>query len=516
MAIRQTTGRGLTAITAFTGLVDHGLFGEKLPPCFTSQGLSNRVPPSLLCIATETRSKKLWKLLAEKTHDYIRHDILRASNTPRQFGIPHPESYLAQCLALQRCWSEIKRHCAKPAAPVSRVFVRKMAGDCVFQMNYKGKEQLENTALDLRSMTGAAYVAQSDISRCFPSIYTHSIPWPLHGPAKAKKDRRSLSVGNLLDRATQCTHDGQTNGLLIGPHASNLIAEILLTSVDRAILNKGYSRFVRYIDDYKFYAKTHDEAERFLRDLGLELRKFELSLNGKKTDVLRMPRPLEDDWVRELNSSRLASLRGTVGIGPPRALLDLALALARDTDTYAVLNYAIKMVPARLNLGARRLFVRHVVNLALQYPYLAPLLDTHVFRKHHYDGIEDVIQEFSNELLVIGTRRLFSDATCQALYLALAYRFGLPSLDEELGKKVSDMKDCLSDVLLLEYASRHGLKRTRRRIRRQVDRLRQLPRQDQDRSWLLMYQLLRPQTLTSAGQSFLADLKSARFRFLKF
>ncbi len=516
MTIRRTTGRGLTATAGFTGFVDHGLFGEKLPPCFTSKGLSGRVPSSLKTIATETNSKKLWKLLAKRTHDYIRHDVLRANNIPRQFGIPHPESYLAQCLTIHRCWTNIKGHCARPATPVSRIFVRKTAGPRVFEMNYKGREQFKNTHRDLRSMTGAAYVAQADISGCFPSIYTHLIPWALHGAAKAKKDRMSLSVGNLLDRATQCIHDGQTNGLLIGPHSSNLLAEIILTSVDHALLKNGYAPFVRHIDDYKFYAKTHGEAERFLRDLGLELRGFELSLNGKKTAILRMPRPLEDEWVRELNSSRIVSLRGTVGIGPPRALLDPALALAQNTDTYAVLNYAIKMVPPRLNLGARRFFVRHVVNLTLLYPYLAPLLETHLFRKHHYDGIEDVILEFSNELLVIGTRRLFADATCQALYLALKYGFELPSLSEKLAQAVTDMNDCLTNVLLFEYARRLGLTRAQRRIRGRVRQLRSLPRQEQDRSWLLMYQLLKPQTLATAGQPFLADLKSDRFRFVKF
>lgn len=516
MATKQTTGRGLSATQAFVGLVDYGLFSEKLPPCFTSEGLSPQVPPSLQSIATETNPKKLWKLLTRASHDYIRHDVLRDSNVPRQLGVPHPESYLAQCLAIQRVWNTIKSHCAKPSSPVSRVFVRQTSGNRVFQMNYQGPERFTNTELDLRSMTGASYVAHTDISGCFPSIYTHSIPWALHGPVKAKKDRRGLSPGNLLDKATQCIHDGQTNGLLIGPHSSNVVSEIILTAVDRAMLNKDYDHFVRYIDDYTFHAKTREEAERFLRDLALELRKFELALNARKTQVLEMPRPLVDDWVRELNGSRLSSTRGTLGIGPPRALLDLALTLARDADTYAVLNYAIKMVPPRLNLGARRLFARHVVNLALRYPYLAPILEEHLFKKHYYDGIEDLIQEFSNELLVTGTRRLFPDSVCQGLYFALRYKFTLPALDDDAGRAVVRMEDCLSAALLHAYASTHGLNRTRQRIRRRVNQLRQFSSQEKDRQWLLMYQLLRPKTLRTEGQSFLADLKSAGFRFLKF
>ncbi|MCE2487479.1 MAG: hypothetical protein J4F42_18345, partial [Desulfurellaceae bacterium] len=36
---RQTTGRDLDADEAFRGLVDFGLFNEKVPPCFSSEGL---------------------------------------------------------------------------------------------------------------------------------------------------------------------------------------------------------------------------------------------------------------------------------------------------------------------------------------------------------------------------------------------------------------------------------------------------------------------------------------------
>ncbi|MDE2979143.1 MAG: RNA-directed DNA polymerase [Acidobacteriota bacterium] len=410
MPTQVTTGRGLSPAAAFTGLVDHGLFSEKLPTCFTSEGLSACLPPALLPVTTEVNPKKLRKLLADKTHNYMRYSLLRDSNVPRQLGVPHPESYLAQCLAIQRLFPTIKRHCSKPHPPVSRIFVRRTAGKRVFQMNYQGQERFDNTELDLQHMTGAAYVAHTDISSCFPSIYTHSIPWALHGKATAKQGRFAFSAGNLLDRATQCTQDGQTNGLLIGPHSSNLLAEIILTSVDEKILKRGYSRVVRHIDDYRFYAKTHEEAERFLRELSLELRKFELVLNDRKTRILRMPRPLANEWVRQLNGSRLARGKGRVGIGPPRSLLDLALKLAQENGTSAVLNYAIKMVPARLYPRARPLFVRQVVNLALQYPYLATLLDVHLFQKHRYDGIETIVREFSDELVVIGTRRLFSGA----------------------------------------------------------------------------------------------------------
>lgn len=44
-------------------------------------------------------------------------------------------------------------------------------------------------------------------------------------------------------------HHGETHGILIGPHSSNILSEIILTVVDRKLYEKHY-RYVRAIDDY--------------------------------------------------------------------------------------------------------------------------------------------------------------------------------------------------------------------------------------------------------------------------
>ena len=41
------------------GLVNYGLFSEKLPPCFTSEGLSDHIPNILLTLRTENDPKKM-------------------------------------------------------------------------------------------------------------------------------------------------------------------------------------------------------------------------------------------------------------------------------------------------------------------------------------------------------------------------------------------------------------------------------------------------------------------------
>lgn len=511
--LRQTTGRDLSAEAAFAGLTNFGLFAEKMPPCFISEGLSNQVNTALAKIETETDSNKLKKSFDKVTHSQIRYQSLRDINIPRHLAIPHPESYLAHCLAIKRCWKKIKNHCAKPSKPVSRIFVRQTSEDRVFKMNYKGLERFEVEEDEIDYQTGATHMVKADISKCFPSIYTHSISWAIHGKAKAKKNRNLMLEGNLLDRSCQVLADSQTNGLAIGPHSSNVIAEIILTKIDDSLLNKGYTRFTRHIDDYTFYAASHQEAEEFIRDLNLALREYELYLNEKKTQIVNLPQQATASWVNWLN--RFSFPDGEIRFSTVRSFLDLALDLTQTHGTSAVLNYAIKMIPKRLNERAKRLFTTEAINLCLAYPYLAPIMEESVFARHRNSETDKQITALGNELMKIGIEKVHPDTIAHTLYLAIQYDFDIEMPEDEL-KAVILIDDCLSNVLLWEYATRKNLRKIKRWIRTRANNLKSLEKQDQDAQWLLIYTIWNEVDLRDNGQNFLADLKNQNFEFTKF
>lgn len=511
--IRQTTGRGLDAKSAFVGLVDFGLFAEKMPPCFTSEGLSGQVNPALAKIETEEDSNKLNESLGKFIHSQIRYQSLRDTNIPRHFAVPHPESYLAHCLAIKRCWGKIKDHCAKPSKPVSRIYVRKTIEDRIFKMDYKGEERFEVEAEEIAFQTGATHIVKADISKCFPSIYTHSIPWAIHGKAAAKKNHSLLLEGNLLDRSCQVLADHQTNGIAIGPHSSNVIAEIILTKIDELLINKGYERFTRHIDDYKFYATSHHEAEGFIRDLNLALREFELYLNEKKTQIVRLPHPASTSWVNQLNQFSFPG--GYIRFSTVRSFLDLGLELSQSYGTSAVLNYAIKMVPTRLNSRAKRLFTAEVINICLSYPYLAPLMQGHVFERHRHSDTDLQIETLGNEIIRIGIEKVYPEATAYALYLAIKYNLKLSMAEAEL-KEVITIDDCLSNVLLWEYAGLNKLNKIKAWLRTRANNLKGQDKRDQDEQWLFLYHVWSISDLRGNGQNFLADLKNQGFTFIKF
>lgn len=105
----------------------------------------------------------------------------------------------------------------------------------------------------------------ADISNCFPSVYSHSISWALVGKTVAKSKSKPSDRNewfNQIDFYTRNLKHGETNGVLIGPHSSNLISEIILVTVDNELTKQDF-KYIRNIDDYTCYVDSYEESDRF-------------------------------------------------------------------------------------------------------------------------------------------------------------------------------------------------------------------------------------------------------------
>lgn len=513
----DSTKEGLSSTDVLTGLLDYGLFAEKVPPCFSTVGLAAIVAETMLGLLDETDEKKLKKSIDDRGHDYVRYEALRDTNVPRHLGIPHPESYAVQALAISKHWQEIANHSNQPNPAISRIHVRHVGDGRIFEMNYKGVERFQYEEDEVRWMAGAKFVVEADIAACFPSIYTHTIPWALNSKDETKKSGSITKyAGNLLDKCTQNTRDRQTNGLLIGPHSSNIISEIILTKIDSALQAKGYKKVVRHVDDYRYFADSYEEAELFVKTLGLNLRAYELSLNEKKTRILELPRPSDENWRLVLNRflfPKDEELRFSV----IRSFLDLALECAQVLGKSTPLNYAIKTIAGgeetrKLNPRAKRMYTQEAINLALAYPYLAPLLDEFVFDNYWHEGLKPRIADFATSLVKLGVRKLYPDSIAQALYFALKHDLALELKDDELIEIVA-LDDCVANVLLLEYAKMRKRQKVKSAINKRAKALLSEDAREKDKHWLLIYEVWSKNELEGNGQGFLAKLKSKGFTF---
>lgn len=135
------------------------------------------------------------------------------------------------------------------------------------------------------------YTLRTDLSRFYPTIYNHCIPWAMHGKIVAKKNRSGPSLlSNVLDAAVRNTQDQQTIGLPVGPASSFLLAEVIGSRIARELEEQipGICG-LRYVDDFSLYFESKSEAEAAHSALTRIVKHYELDINDSKTESSKVP-----------------------------------------------------------------------------------------------------------------------------------------------------------------------------------------------------------------------------------
>jgi hypothetical protein len=221
-------------------LLAFGYFPKDLPPIFSTRTFARHTynHPDI-----EKLSGKRWQrpspyLLQQKPHYRRKLDILC------------PQAILGQASIISSNYATISKlytdhpgNCSRPA------FNRKAKFNRAVRPYAIGKWYVQKK-LELRSRF--PIILKLDIKNYYRSIYTHSIPWAIHGKSYAKKHLRESILGNQLDRAVQKGQDGQTIGIPTGPDTSFIISEIILCRIIDALVNDNqikHDRYIRYYED---------------------------------------------------------------------------------------------------------------------------------------------------------------------------------------------------------------------------------------------------------------------------
>ena len=139
-----------------------------------------------------------------------------------------------------------------------------------------------------------------DISRCFDSIYSHSITWALINK-EIVKDKIKLSketFGGQFDSLMQNLNYGETNGIIIGPEFSRIYAELIMQKIDFNVFHKlkkkelffkiDYEIF-RYVDDFFVFYNEDNTKDKILTEYRHQLKEYKLFVNDSKTIILEKP-----------------------------------------------------------------------------------------------------------------------------------------------------------------------------------------------------------------------------------
>jgi len=141
-----------------------------------------------------------------------------------------------------------------------------------------------------------------DISKCFDSIYSHSISWALlnKGIVKDNLQISAKTFGGQFDHFMQNLNYGETNGIVIGPEFSRIFAEIILQQIDKRVqqqlelntiplINKKDYEIFRYVDDFFVFYNKDQTKDEILKTYRIILKEFKLYISDKKSYQLNKP-----------------------------------------------------------------------------------------------------------------------------------------------------------------------------------------------------------------------------------
>jgi hypothetical protein len=257
----------------YNWLVTKGYFPEAyvLPPCFevTKHPEFGEI---YFPVKTNARNKTEFK---PDISEFQQVHFPKTNLTDRTFGIIHPKIHSDIAFTIAEDWDTIincifhveNQVCSYSfPVPVDNKKPGEIGGLRSGRMIYEWIEMAENDVASIAFRY--KYLIKTDIKNFYPSIYTHSIPWALHGKDFIRTENNCSNrnnynlTGNRLDKLFQNANDGCTNGIPIGPVVSDLIAEIVLSGVDRKLsqllIDAGISddvSIVRFKDDYRILAK---------------------------------------------------------------------------------------------------------------------------------------------------------------------------------------------------------------------------------------------------------------------
>ncbi|AXH29837.1 RNA-directed DNA polymerase [Francisella opportunistica] len=248
------------------------------------------------------KKNKEGKKLSPKIFEYVNYKLFHNKDGNldwRQFELINPILYTSLVLEISNEWDFIKKRLNK-LSKISKIEC--LSYSAVSENKKKDKavqifnwwESIEQKSIELA--LEYQYLYHTDITNCYGSLYTHSIPWSLHSKRISKNPKRQKGlIGDKIDTHIQNMSLGQTNGIPQGSVLMDLIAEFVLTYIDACFtvqLKRIYGikvfsklKILRYRDDYRIFTNDKTLAENALKELSKLMIDFGFKLNATKTIV---------------------------------------------------------------------------------------------------------------------------------------------------------------------------------------------------------------------------------------
>lgn len=323
-------------------LLANGYLPKELPPPFKSNKLAEKI--SQITPVWEQHVAALPPNERRKypfPSQYARFDMARKGHSRRMLGIPNPINQYHLVEAIAEHWDTLEE--IMDRSPIS-LTAAKIGGDGRAVSMPKLSLLTEKR---IKAYATSKAILQTDVLSFYHAIYTHSIPWALHGKRASKRNRNAndpVMFGNKIDALMRSCQDGQTIGIPVGPDTSRIISELILCAVENEIEADRFSTIsdgYRYIDDFFLCFRSHVDAESFLAAVREAVLKFDLQLNASKTQILDALDFNESSWPGEISNLSLARFSKDQRRDLIRFFTE-TIAIAKDRPDESIASFAVR------------------------------------------------------------------------------------------------------------------------------------------------------------------------------
>ncbi len=157
----------------------------------------------------------------------------------------------------------------------------------------------------------------ADVSKCFASIYTHTLLWAVKDMPLSKESNGYKSFGADFDKLMQRQNYNETNGICIGPELSRVFAETIFQNIDHKVYLKAKAEGLkfkvdfecfRYVDDIIIFSNDEIVSSKIYSLFEEVMGEFNLHLNSSKLEKYVRPFQTKKSHVIQKLGSALSKL----------------------------------------------------------------------------------------------------------------------------------------------------------------------------------------------------------------
>jgi hypothetical protein len=346
-------------------LLSAGYFPEELPPSFVTDTFARyRESLHLGWLAIPQQSYKHYKSSPEVI------SVPKFGHERRKISIVNPVNQSRVARTVADNWIDIRNFISSSKITQFRPIFDLHGKRSVFGVDWDGVSSRRNSI-------AASYAGQfhTDISKYFPSIYTHSIAWAYFGKERVQADLYGswlkTSYLEALDVEIRHGQRNQSVGIPVGPDTSKIVAEVVARGIERNLETRVpdlAQRGLRFVDDITVGVDDGEAEEKIVGAVELAFSYFELSMNYSKTKFVNHKVPLPELWKEHLSTVPLINR-------PERQrdkldnYFDIAFRAAEKSEKDAVLKWAVKRARSfKIERKNHRYFYEKILHVGRRAP----------------------------------------------------------------------------------------------------------------------------------------------------